>query len=186
MQIQTVLTASRRRKAPAAAVVLATLILTAACGGASELAPLPAPGFSLESLDGAPVSLADFAGSIVVLNFWATWCQPCRVEMPDLTDLYRTYKADGVVVVGMAVSGGSRDAVQAFAAELDIPYPILLSTESVEASYNIELLPTSALIDRQGRLRQVLLGYHSHRELTGAVERLLAEDAVSVATRGAP
>ena len=88
----------------------------------------PAPDFELKSLDGRTVKLSDFHGKVVVLNFWATWCAPCRVETPWLVDFYRQYKEQGLEVVGVSMDDGNQEHVAEFVKEMGINYTVLTGT----------------------------------------------------------
>ncbi len=111
----------------------------------------PAPGFSLADLSGKPVSLADFKGKVVVLDFWATWCPPCRREIPDFITLQGEYGPRGVQIVGIALD--EPEKVHAFARENGMNYPVLLGSDDVSMRYGgIEGIPTTFIIDRSGKI----------------------------------
>jgi len=113
---------------------------------------LPAPGFELPDLRQRTIRLADTRGKLVVLNFWATFCQPCRDEMPALAALAEAFKARGLVVLAVAVDRGNRDTVQAFARAHAIAFDVALDPDGkVRKVYDINALPTSYLIGRDGR-----------------------------------
>ncbi len=142
-----------------------------ACSGPGSAAPggvlvgNRAPDFTLESLQGNPVSLSDYRGHVVLVNLWATWCTPCRAEIPDLEAAYRAHKADGLVVLGVNIQG-SRQEVQAFVQEFGITYPILLDTTGkLLNDYRVRGLPTSMLIDRKGVIQVRHLGVLNARQL---------------------
>jgi thiol-disulfide isomerase/thioredoxin len=133
---------------------LALALGAAACGGAPGPAtsPAAAAGFTLSGVDGARHSLADYRGSVVLVNFWATWCIPCRAEMPDLEHEYRVHKAEGLVVLGVDVQE-SRADVTKFINDLGVTYPVLLDSEAVaHDAYHVGGLPQTILIDRVGRV----------------------------------
>ncbi len=110
----------------------------------------PAPDFTLADLSGTQVSLSDFKGQVVLLNFWATWCPPCKLEMPTLQQHYVDFKDQGLVVVGVE-AGEPKAEVQAFAAEQRLTFPILADEKSaVTDQYRVLALPTTFVIDRQG------------------------------------
>lgn len=113
-----------------------------------------APDFKLESTDGKTVKLSDYKGKIVVLDFWATWCGPCRRGVPDLVELQNEFKKD-VVVLGISldkVSGTDKD-VKGFIKEYKINYPVIFGNEKTAMDYgNIQSIPTSFIIDRQGNV----------------------------------
>jgi peroxiredoxin len=119
----------------------------------------PAQEFTLTTTDGKAVSLSALRGQVVLLNFWATWCPPCKAEMPDLNALQRDYGAKKrFTVVGIA-SEESPGAVAAFASQLDISFPLLLDTRGQVANdYKIRTLPSSVIVDRDGRIRDMWTG----------------------------
>ncbi len=120
--------------------------------------PDPAPSFQIPGLDGKPVSPADARGKVVLLNFWATWCGPCRAEIPDLVELQAKYK-DRLQVMGLVVDDDDLDAIQQFVREFHINYPVAITSDDVRIQYGgIAALPTSFLIDPQGRVVQKHVG----------------------------
>jgi cytochrome c biogenesis protein CcmG, thiol:disulfide interchange protein DsbE len=136
----------------------------------------PAPPFRLVSLQGDSVSLDDLRGQVVLVNFWASWCPPCRIEMPGFERVYRQRRDEGFVIVGIATDRHAEDAIRAFVAEHDITYPILLGTGEVIRAYGgINALPESFLVDREGRVRHRIIGFFAEPALRAAVSRLLAD-----------
>jgi thiol-disulfide isomerase/thioredoxin len=120
--------------------------------------PDPAPAFQIAGLDGKLVSPADFAGKVVLLNFWATWCGPCRAEIPDLVELQTKYK-DRLQVIGLVVDDDDLDAIHDFVKEFRINYPVAVASDDVRIQYGgIAALPTSFLLDAQGRVVQKHVG----------------------------
>jgi peroxiredoxin len=132
-----------------------------------------APDFTLKTLDGRTVSLGDYQGQVVLLNTWATWCPPCRAEMPDLEAYYRQHRGDGFVVLAVN-SQESPDTVAAFLEEQDFTFPVLLDPDGlVIKDYAVYGLPTSVFIDRDGMLRGVWSGQLSPARLKELVDPLL-------------
>src|SRR5260370_5452587 len=113
-----------------------------------------APDFKLTSLDGKPVTLADSHGKVILLNFSATWCGPCRAEIPDLVELQNKYK-DRLQVLGLVVDDDDQDAIKEFAKEFRINYPVAIATNEIRIQYGgIAALPTSFVLDGEGRIVQ--------------------------------
>ena len=116
--------------------------------------PDPAPEFKLTTLDGKPVSLADYKNKVVLLNFWATWCGPCRAEIPDLVQLQNKYK-DQLQVIGLVVDDEDQEAIKTFVGEHGINYPVAIATNELRLEYGgIPALPSSFLLNAEGRVVQ--------------------------------
>lgn len=116
--------------------------------------PDPAPEFKLSTLDGKPLSLADYKSKVILLNFWATWCGPCRAEIPDLVELQNKYK-DQLQIIGLVVDDDDEDAVKKFAERFGINYPVAMATDELRTEYGgIPALPTSFVLDEEGRVVQ--------------------------------
>jgi cytochrome c biogenesis protein CcmG/thiol:disulfide interchange protein DsbE len=118
--------------------------------------PDAAPEFKLETLDGKPLSLADYQGKVILLNFWATWCGPCRAEIPDLVELQDKYK-DRLQIIGLAIKDEDedQDAIKKFVEKFRIHYPVAIATDAVRNDYGgIPALPTSFVLDAEGRVVQ--------------------------------
>ena len=112
-----------------------------------------APGFTTRDLKGNRVSLSDFKGQVVILNLWATWCGPCRVEMPSFESLYRRFRAEGLVVLAVSIDKGNDQEVRDFVDEYGLSFPVWLDPEKeVESRYPTFTIPTTFVIDRQGRV----------------------------------
>ena len=113
----------------------------------------PAPAFSLDDLQGKKVTLADYKGKAVLLNFWATWCGPCKIEMPWFVELQNQYGPQGLVIVGIAMDDSGKESISSFAREMKVNYPILQGKEAVGEAYGGVIgLPTSFFVDRSGKI----------------------------------
>ncbi len=136
-----------------------------------------APAFTLSALDGRTVSSASFKGHVVLVNFWATWCGPCRQEMPALDRLDRQYAHAGLTMVGISVDTGP-GPVKALLARFPVHYTILLDADTrVSTAYHVETMPSTFIIDRHGVVRYVHHGYRPGDERAYAtwIRRLLRE-----------
>ena len=134
-----------------------------------------APDFVLTDLQGNSVKLSDLRGRAVVLNFWATWCPPCKEEIPWFVELQQRYGSQGLQVVGVNMDDGDKKDVAKFAAENSINYPVLLGEESVAAAYGgIEYLPTTFYIDRNGVVVNRIFGQPGRQEIEQNVQSLIA------------
>ena len=140
---------------------LSTLIaagLVAFPAWAGELSG-PAPNFTLESRSGETVSLADFRGDVVMINFWATWCGPCRQEMPHLEALHQRYSDLGFTLLGVNVEENSRLSDK-FLEETPVTFPILFDSKNgVTELYDVVAMPSTVLVDRSGNMRYIHHGY---------------------------
>src|ERR1700722_1067485 len=120
--------------------------------------PDPAPEFAVKGIDGGTVNLAAARGKVVLLNFWATWCGPCRMEVPDLVELQKKYQ-DRLQVIGLVIDDTDEDAVRKFAKRYSINYPVAMATDEMRFQFGgVPALPTSFIIDAQGRVVQKHIG----------------------------
>ena len=129
----------------------------------------PAPAFALTDLQGKTVSLADFAGRTVVIDFWATWCTPCKKQIPVLNAFHESPAGRDVALLGFALHAVGRDVVQHFAREHGIQYPVLLGEESLAFDYGAPGFPALAVVDPQGRIDSLHLGVIGRAALEAAV-----------------
>jgi peroxiredoxin len=143
-----------------------------------------APDFDLATLDGRRVKLSDFRGKAVVLNFWATWCPPCKVEMPWFVDLQKQYGKDGLVVLGVALDDTDPPKIAEFAHEMGVNYQVLLGTDQVSDDYgDVQYLPTTFYVDRNGIIVDKAAGLFSREEIESDVKRILASSQNSGAAQ---
>ncbi len=139
----------------AVAVVMVLAVGGAACAQAkTEAEAVPAPEFSLQDLQGNALSLASYKGKVLVLNFWATWCPPCRREIPDFIEAYKEHKADGLEILGVSVDELSAEAVRDWVQKAGMNYPVAMATPKIIADYQPgNFIPATIVIDRSGRIR---------------------------------
>lgn len=137
-----------------------------------------APDFTVVTLDGDTLRSAELGGRVVVVNFWATWCGPCRLEMPSLQSLHEDRADDGVLVVGLSTDLGSVGPIREYVDERDITFPIARATNDHRRAFGgIQGIPTTFLIDRTGVVRHRVVGYFTPPALRVAVGRLVDEGA---------
>jgi len=142
-----------------------------------------APGFTLVALDGKKVSLSDFKGRPVLVNFWATWCGPCKVEMPWFEEFHKQYAAQGFEILGLAddVDAG-KDAIAKVAQKTGVTYPILLTDGKVQTAYGgLDYLPMSFYIDRRGVIVEETAGLGGKDEIEAHIKKTIASGAPAAA-----
>ena len=161
-------------KNPIAAISAALLLAMPALAGAPGA---PAPQFSLAARGGQNVSLAQYKGQVVMINFWASWCGPCRQEMPLLESIYKKYNKLGFTMLGVNVEPDS-NAANAWLKETPVSFPILYDTESkVSKLYDVAGMPTSVIIDRAGKVRLIHRSYRpgDENEYLDSIRTLVRE-----------
>ena len=137
-----------------------------------------APDFSLQSLDGKTMRLSDLRGKAVLLNFWATWCSPCKIEMPWFVELQKQYGPQGLQVVGVAMDDASKEDIAKFAKDMGVNYTILLGKESVGDQYGgVPALPETFFIGRDGKIVDKIIGLKGKSEIEEAIQRALNTQA---------
>ena len=148
---------------------------TAVTGVRAELPVLgKAPAWKLKDITGKDVSSADFKGKVVVVDFWATWCPPCRAEIPGYIALQKKYADKGLVIVGISVDEDGAKSVAPFAKAKGVNYQMLLSTDDVVASFGgVEGIPTTFLIDRAGNIRDKKVGMAEEADYEKLIVELL-------------
>ncbi len=136
----------------------------------------PAPAFTLQDLNGKNVSLADFRGKVVILDFWATWCPPCVKEIPHFIELYEQYKDKGFAMVGISLDQAGISVVKSFAQKFQINYPILMTDGRVDKAYGgIQSIPTTFVIDSAGNISKKYVGYIDKAVFENDIKALLAK-----------
>jgi peroxiredoxin len=160
--------------------VLALVALLAGTTAGYAAMPVPgtvAPNFTLKSSADKNVKLSELRGQVVMINFWATWCAPCRQEMPLLNRIYEQYRKSGFVLLGVNIDDKPETA-KALAQQLGISFPVLFDTDKqVSQRYDVDAMPSTVLIDRSGKVRYIHRGYRSGYEerYTSQVRELLKQ-----------
>ena len=142
-----------------------------------------APDFALKDVNGQTVRLSDYRGKVVLLDFWATWCGPCRIEIPWFIDMQRKYKNKGLEVLGIAMDDEGWEVVKPFLADLGVNYRVMMGNDPTTQLYgDVEALPTTFLIDRDGRIAAIHIGLASRKDFEDGVEELLQSPALHALT----
>jgi thiol-disulfide isomerase/thioredoxin len=135
----------------------------------------PAPDFTLESIDGKSLKLSDLRGKAVLLNFWATWCGPCKIETPWLVEMQNEYGAQGLQIVGIAMDDSGKDEIAKFAKDMGVNYPVLLGKEAVGDAYGgVPALPESFFIGRDGKIVDRIIGLRGKADIEDSIKKALS------------
>jgi peroxiredoxin len=147
--------------------LIALAMLAAAGAARAKAAPnAPAPDFTLRQIDGPNLRLGEQRGRVVMVNFWATWCGPCRIELPHLDKLHAKYRSSGFLLLGVNIDDDP-NAAKALALKMSLKFPVLFDSEKkVVAAYDLNAMPATVVIDRDGKVR------HLHRGYKDGVEQL--------------
>ncbi len=160
-------------------------LVVAACSKTDTTSPagLPAernavaPDFALKDLTGRTISLSEYKGQVVLLEFWATWCPPCKASVPALVELTRKYGQKGFIVIGVSIDTDSdaSEKVRQFSATHNINYPVLMANETISKTYNVMSIPTSFLIGKDGKIIDIFKGYSEEfdHKISAQIEKLL-------------
>jgi thiol-disulfide isomerase/thioredoxin len=159
-------------------------------GGMTEAQAEPlkgklAPGFTLVNLEGKKVSLSDYKGRPVIVNFWATWCAPCKLEMPWFEEFRQKYHGQGFEILGIAEDDAPKDEIEKTAKKINVSYPILLTDGKVAPAYGgVDQLPMSFYIDRKGVVETETVGLASKDEVEANIKKLVDSNGAAPATAG--
>lgn len=155
-------------------ILLAGLVLMAGCSAAQEATLKKAPDFSLQDVNGKTVRLSDYSGKVIILNFFATWCPPCREEIPDFIELVNTTDKERFVIIGISVEKGDEGTVRKFVAAKKVNYPVLVDDGLVSKTYgSISSIPTTFIIDRNGNITEKIIGSRTKADFEGRIKPLL-------------
>ena len=165
-----------------AAIAVASALVTgcstsrARALAASDSARKAAPDFSFTAANGSVIKLSDYKGKVVLLNFWATWCGPCKVEIPWFIEFEKTYKDRGFATLGISMDEDGWKAVKPFVSQKAINYPIMIGDDRVAGLYGgIDSLPSTFLIDREGRIASTHLGLVRKQDYEAEIQGLIGQ-----------
>jgi peroxiredoxin len=166
-----------------ALIVLAGALLTSCAppspkraASSSDKSRKAAPDFTLTDANGASVKLSDYKGKVVLLNFWATWCGPCKIEIPWFIQFEKAYKDRGFITLGISMDENGWKAVKPFVSQTAINYPVMIGNDRLEELYGgIDSLPSTFLIDREGRIAFMHLGLVARRDYEAEIQALLGQ-----------
>jgi len=171
------------KKTSAIGILTLAFFLSGASGlscGAGQESSTVAPNFKVTDLNGKAISLTDYKGKVLFLNFWATWCPPCRAEIPDFIEAYNAQKSNGLEILGISVDTKGKEVVTAFVEKYKINYPVVL--ESKEITNKLiddyqpgQFIPTTFIIDKKGRIRHKQVGAIDKETLLKHFHQLAAE-----------
>jgi peroxiredoxin len=150
--------------------------LTPVAADSAAQAPRNAPDFELKDIEGKVHHLSDYKGKVVILNFWATWCPPCKKEIPDFIELQKQYGEQGVQFLGIAMDDEGLDKVKPWVASHNLSYPILLPDGKVASSYGeMSSIPVTYFIDRKGMIRNTFIGMRTRPIFEAELKTLMGE-----------
>ena len=155
------------------ALFLIVFMLLLGCTNRSERAADAAADFKLQDLEGKTVKLSELRGKPVLLDFWATWCPPCREAIPGIEKLHRSYSGKGLVVLGISLDQGGWDSVKEFVTESGITYPVLKGTDDVATKYHVRTIPMLVIVDKEGKIYKRYLGFGDDDQLDKDVKSVL-------------
>ncbi|HEB36420.1 MAG TPA: TlpA family protein disulfide reductase [Candidatus Aminicenantes bacterium] len=162
-------------------VLLPLVIVLFVCAKAEKASILDsnssqAPDFTVKDLRGREISLSNYSGKVVFLNFWATWCGPCKAEIPDFIEAYKQNKDKGMEIIGISVDRISPKSVLKFAEKYKINYPVIMGTDKIQKDYEPgPYIPTTIIIDQEGKIRHRHIGYMSKEALKDYFLKLTEE-----------
>lgn len=157
-------------------ILLSIIVMTIASGctdfGAQQ-GTLAAPDFTLQDMNGKTIRLSDHKGKVVLIEFWATWCPPCREALPGLEKLHKVYKDKGLVVLAVSMDQGNWEEVSSFIAEYRLTYTVLKGTDDVAGQYRVRSIPMMLILNKEGNISKKYLGMGSDEEVEKDIKAVL-------------
>jgi peroxiredoxin len=143
------------------------------CANKSEQAKAPAADFTLQDINGKTITLSDYRGKVVLLEFWATWCPPCRASVPGLEKIYKAYEEKGLVVLAVSMDDGDWPSVKSFMKDYGITYTVLKGTEEVSSQYRVRAIPMLLILDKEGKIAKRYMGFGADEDLENDIKAVL-------------
>jgi peroxiredoxin len=154
-------------------IILITALLLGCTDRRTPSGGTAAADFTLQDLNGKSVRLSDYRGKVVILDFWATWCPPCRASIPGLEKIYKAYKDKGLVILAVSLDQGEWDSVKSFSDEHGITYTILKGNEDVSDKYQVRTIPMLLVINKEGLIAKRYLGFGNDEDLENNIKSIL-------------
>ncbi len=154
-------------------IILITAVLFGCTDRRAPSGGAVAADFTLQDLNGQSVRLSDYKGRVVILDFWATWCPPCRASIPGLEKIYKAYKDKGLVILAVSLDQGEWDSVKSFSAEYGITYTVLKGNEDVSEKYQVRTIPMLLVINKEGLIAKRYLGFGNDEDLENNIKSIL-------------
>ena len=139
-------------------------MITMACGSKEQVKQSDTADFVLSSIDGSEYTLSEFKGQVVVIDFWATWCPPCRNSIPAFIALYNKYHDQGFTILGISLDTDEQ-ALRNYSAQMQIPYPVLIGNKDIARAYQVSGIPKTIFLDRKGNIRKTQVGFAPELEV---------------------
>jgi len=154
-------------------IVLTALLFLSGCSEKQTLPDSNAAEFLLQDINDNTVKLSDYRGNVVLLEFWATWCPPCRAAIPGIEKIHRKYKEKGLVVLAISLDKSDWNFVKSFLATYGVTYSVLKGTDDIPARYGVRSIPTTMIIDKTGKIAKRYVGFGSEEEFEKDIRALL-------------
>jgi peroxiredoxin len=159
-------------------LVVLSIVIIALLAGCTDNARGPQPDtmaseFSLKDMSGKTVRLSDYKGKVVLLEFWATWCPPCRASVPGLEKLHKAYKDKGLVLLAVSMDEGGLDEVRSYIKESGITYTVLKGTDDVAVQYQVRSIPLILVLNKEGKIAKRYMGFGSDEDLEKDIMAIL-------------
>lgn len=139
-------------------MVLILGMIAVACGSREQAKQSDTTDFTLYSIDGVEYTLSEFKGQVVIIDFWATWCPPCRNSIPVFIKLYQKYHEQGFTILGISLDNDEQD-LRDYSKQMKIPYPVLIGNKEIAKTYQVSGIPKTIFLDKQGTVRKTQVGF---------------------------